>query len=125
MNPHIQNITLGEEVRSDKNIVGILPVLPHGEIPTPIAVKSVTTSTAVNVALSGASLIVISSEDNGCYFRFKTSSDTADVTSVDGGNARGKVLPGSQRVEALVTGATHISLLGDSGTARVTIEQRA
>lgn len=103
----------------------MLPMLPNGAVPSPIAVKTVTNSAAVNIALSGAGVVVISSEDYGCFFRFKSATDTADVTGVDGGNARGKVLPGSQRVEAPISGATHVSVIGASGTARVTIEQRA
>ena len=103
----------------------LLPVLPNGAIHTAIAVKDVTTSTAVNVELSGASMVVIGSKDNNVFYRFKTASDTNDVTKTDGGNARGEVLPGSQRVEVPTVGATYISLLGGDGTARVTIEQRA
>ena len=121
----VDNVIIGRQIRSDRNVESVFPVLPNGAIPTAIAIKNVTTSTAVNVALSGASMVVISSEDNGCYFRFKTATDTANVVSSNGGNARGKVLPGSQRVEVPVSGATHISLLGGAGTARVTIEQRA
>ena len=121
----VDNVIIGRQIRSDRNVESVFPVLPNGAIPTTIAIKDVTTSTAVNVALSGASMVVISSEDNGCYYRFKTAADAADVVSTDGGNARGKVLPGSQRVEVPTVGATHISLLGGSGTARVTIEQRA
>lgn len=105
-----------------------LQLLPNGLLSKPIAIKDVGITTAVNVQLAtndGTKIVVISSEDYGCYYRFKTAADTADVTSADGGNARGKVLPGTQRPEVPISGATYISLIGGSGTARVTIEQRA
>lgn len=126
MSATIQNITIGEEVRSDRNVVGILPVLPNGAIPAPLKILTVLTSAAQNVAIhADTTMVVISSEDYGCYYRFKTSGDTNDVVNTDAGNQRGKVLPNSQRSERPVAGATHISVIGASGTARVTIEQRA
>lgn len=106
--------------------LALLPVLPNGALPAAIAIKSATTSTAQNIAInSGTAMVVISAKDNNAFYRFKTASDTADVTAADGGNARGEVLSGSQRVEVPVSGATYISVIGGDGTARVTLEQRA
>jgi hypothetical protein len=124
----IQNVPYADRKHIDQLQTGkeLLPMLPNGPIPAPIAIKSVTTGTAVAVDLAAtASVVVISAEDYGCYFRFLTADDTAAVTSADGGNARGKVLPGTQRSEAPITGATKISVIGGSGTSRVTIEQRS
>ena len=90
-----------------------------------MAVKTVSASAVTNVALSGASFVVIGSKDNNVFYRFKKADDVVDVTKTDGGNARGEVLAGTQRVEVPIAGATFISLIGGDGAARVTIEQRA
>lgn len=102
----------------------LLQMLPNGTA-QPMAEKSVSDVAVTNVQLSSGGMVVITSEDYGCYYRFKTATDTDDVTGGDGGNALGKCIAGSQRVEAVVDGATHISVLGNGGTATVTIEQRA
>ena len=105
-----------------------LQILPNGLLSKPIAIKDVGTTTAVNVALAtndGTKILVIGAKDNNIYYRFKTATDTTDVNTTDGGNARGEVMAGSQRVEVPIQNATYISLIGGDGTARVTIEQRA
>ena len=119
----IQNNPVGYNENTQRN--EILQVLPNGAVPTPMAVKTVSASAVTNVALSGASFVVIGSKDNNVFYRFQKADDVVDVTKTDGGNARGEVLAGTQRVEVPIAGATFISLIGGDGAARVTIEQRA
>lgn len=122
----VGNVTVGEDVRSDRTIYGILPVLPNGAIPAPMRILTVLSNNAQNVEISpNTRFVIIGSEDYGCYYRFKTPADSGNVVGTDGGNQRGYVLPNSQRTERPVSGATYISVIGASGTARVTIEQRA
>ena len=105
----------------------LIPTLPNGDLTSPISIKSVTSSTPQTITLSNPvpTFVVISSEDYGCCYRFLKVDDTTDVTSADGGNARGKVLPNTQRVEVPITGATGLSVIGSRGTALITIEQRS
>jgi hypothetical protein len=121
----IQNIPVGVAPIDSRNYA-MLPMLPNGAIPSPIAIRLVTAGVVIDIPLApGTTIVVIGAKDNNCFYRFKTATDTADVTKTDLGNARGEVLAWSQRVEAPVTGATSLSVICGDGSSRVTVEQRA
>lgn len=98
-------------------IADALPLLPSSD-PAAVHVESVASDTATSITLTGSQLIEVVAEDYGVYVRRTTAEDTDACTS---SNFHHYVPAGSIRQYGIKDDATGLSLLGNAGTASVTV----